>query len=164
MSEDDLPGPIFNLATVTGTTPSSTLVSPITATHTLSVTIRPNLGVTKTSSASSVTIGDTVYYTVTVRNTGDVTLTDVILRDPKLAWVENLGKLAVGETMVMTSHYGPVAETDLPGPILNTASVTGTTPVGTQIGPISATNVVTADDLAGTGAYQERHCWLGDDG
>ena len=142
VDEGDLPGPIFNTAGVTGTTPINTPVGPVTDTHSVPVTIDPSLDINKTGTAGPVTIGDTVYYTITVENTGNVTLTNVTVRDAKLGLVQNVGTLVVGEVATVTGSYGPVDEGDLPGPIFNTAGVTATTPFGPPPSPVTDTHTV----------------------
>jgi hypothetical protein len=142
VDEGDLPGPIFNTAGVTGTTPIDTPVGPVTDTHSVPVTIDPSLDINKTGTAGPVTIGDMVFYTITVENTGNVTLTNVTVRDANLGVVQNVGTLLVGEVVTLTGSYGPVDEGDLPGPIFNTAGVTGTTPINTPVGPVTDTHSV----------------------
>jgi uncharacterized repeat protein (TIGR01451 family) len=138
----DLPGPIFNTASVTGTTPINTPVGPVTDTHTVPVVINPGLSIDKTGDAGPVTIGSTVKYTITVRNTGNVTLTNVTVTDAKLGLNQNVGTLLVGQSIVVVDTYGPVSEADLPGPIFNTAGAVGTTPINTPVGPVTDTHSV----------------------
>ena len=64
MAESDLPGPITNTATVTGMTPISTVVGPVTATHTVSATGYPNL--TLSSAPNPSAFGQNVTFTATV--------------------------------------------------------------------------------------------------
>ena len=82
--------------------------------------------------------------TLSVQNTGNVALTNVTVRDPKVGLYQNLGELIAGGTAILTATYGPVAESDLPGPITNTATVTGMTPISTAVGPVTATHTVSA--------------------
>ena len=77
-------------------------------------------------------IGDTVNYNIRVTNTGDVTLHNVTVVDAKLGIDQNVGTLAPGAFVDVAGSYGPVTESDLPGPIENTASADSgeTDPIG----------------------------------
>src|SRR5690606_17196462 len=137
VNESDLPGPINNTASATGTPPHSSPLDPVEDSHSVPVEIHPALTIDKTGTTGPVTIGDTVYYTITVQNTGNVTLHDVMVTDDKLDLAQNVGTIAVGQTIQVTGSYGPVSEADLPGPIVNTAGASGTTPTGTPTVPVT---------------------------
>jgi hypothetical protein len=142
VKEADLPGPIFNTAGATGTPPVGPPTPPVTDTHEVPVTSGPALSIVKTGDAGPVTIGDMIHYTITVKNTGNVTLHDVIVTDAKLGINQNVGMLTPGQSAQVTGSYGPVKESDLPGPIFNTAIGTGTTPEEKPVGPITGTHEV----------------------
>ena len=116
VSESDLPGPIVNTAIA-----DSDQTDSVQDSHTVSIVTAPGLGIVKTGDAGPVGIGDYVNYQITVSNTGNVGLTNVTLVDAKLGINTNLGSLAVGASQTITGTYGPVSESDLPGPIVNTA-------------------------------------------
>jgi uncharacterized repeat protein (TIGR01451 family) len=106
---------------------------------------RPGLAIDKTGLAGPVTIGDILTYTIQVTNTGNITLTDVTVSDPKLGLNQTVGVLGIGASATVTGSYGPVAETDLlTTPIVNVAAVTATTPfsTGTPVGPVTDTHSV----------------------
>ncbi|MGI6381341.1 MAG: DUF7507 domain-containing protein [Anaerolineae bacterium] len=117
VSESDLPGPIVNTATA-----DSDQTDSVQDSHTVSIVKFPALGIVKTGDAGPVGIGDYVSYQITVSNDGDITLTNVTLVDAKLGINMNLGTLGVGASQTITGTYGPVSESDLPGPIVNTAT------------------------------------------
>ena len=95
-----------------------------------------------TSGAGPYALGETITYSLVVTNTGNVTLTNVTVSDPKLGLNRNIGTLTVGEVVTLTDSYGPVSEADLPGPIFNAAGVTGTPPVGPPTDPVTDTHTV----------------------
>jgi uncharacterized repeat protein (TIGR01451 family) len=102
----------------------------------------PALVIDKTGDVGPVTIGDTVHYTITVRNTGNMTIDNVTVQDAKLGINQNIGSLKANESTQITGSYGPVTEGDLPGPIFNSAGVTGTLPTGEPTTPVTDTHEV----------------------
>ncbi len=118
-----------NVATVTGEAPDGSDVSDQDDARVDIVAI----DVVKVASAASASAGDTVTYTYTVTNTGTVTLTNVTLTDDKLGAI-SLAKttLAPGESTTGTAT-ATVATGDLPGPLVNVATVTGVGPGGKQV-------------------------------
>jgi hypothetical protein len=140
--EGDLPGPLVNRTTVTG---ASALSGTVVATDTASVAIsyRPRLAVTIAPNVNSALPGTTVTYTVQVRNTGDVNLTAVAATDDRLGAVAlDANTLAPGATAAGTLAY-TVQSSDLPGPLVDTVTGVGVTPLSTQVkGQDSATVAV----------------------
>jgi hypothetical protein len=123
--ESDLPGPITNTATVTGTDSQNKPVT-TTATATVALTYTSSLAVTKTPSANTAAVGETVNYAFTVANTGKVTVNGLTLNDDKLGAITlDKTSLAPGDTATGTASH-LVVEADLPGPITNTATAAGT--------------------------------------
>ena len=84
----------------------------------------PALAIKKTGDASPVNYGDTIHYTITVTNTGNVDLHNVTIVDTKLGIDQNVGTLSLGDEAQVTGSYGPIGDDDLPGPVVNTASAT----------------------------------------
>ncbi len=113
-------GSIVNTATVQGTPPVGGPVGD-TDTNTVPFTQTPALAISKTGDVGPVTIGGHVNYTIVVSNVGNVTLHGVVVDDTRLGWSDAIGTLAVGASRTYNLTYGPVSETDLPGPIVNTA-------------------------------------------
>jgi hypothetical protein len=89
--------------------------------------------VVKQASADTVKVGETITYTYIVENVGNTTLTNVSASDNRLGTI-SLGHatLAQGEVTTGTAAY-LVIESDLPGPLTNTVTVTGTPPVGADV-------------------------------
>ena len=129
-----------NTATVTSKDPQGAAVAPKSASATVDV-IAPGLDITKTVDKAQVTIGQQVTYTITVRNTGDVILTNVVVKDPTVPACDKvIGDLAVGATVTVTCTATVTANNT------NVAIATATDPVGnpgTQI-TRQATAAVTA--------------------
>ena len=76
---------------------------------------------TKRADCSSAVAGDAINYTIAVTNNGNVTLDDINVVDAKLGINENVGSLSPGASRSLTGNY-TVAEVDLPGPLVNTAT------------------------------------------
>jgi len=104
----------------------------------------PALSLQKVGSLTVAHIGDTVAYTLTVQNTGNITLTNVTVTDAKLGIDEAIGDLAPGASAQVTGSY-TVTEADVAG-IVNTA-----TAASDQTEPVSDTwtvEVITGPALA----------------
>jgi len=137
VAEEDLPGSLVNTATVTGTDPDG---NPVTASATATVELtssppieEPSIEVTKSADKTSATLGDNITYTYTITNTGNVTVDNITLTDDKLGTITlSTTNLAPGENVTATATYTATIS-DLPGPIINTATVTGTDPTGESI-------------------------------
>lgn len=108
-----------------------------TATATVTATQSPTMTLTKTSDVTTVSsVGQNVRYTFTATNTGNVDLTGVRIADPHVAAITCTpaagSTLAPRATMSCTADY-VTTQADLDaGSILNTATVTGTSPAGVE--------------------------------
>ncbi len=86
-------------------------------------------------------VGSTVDYSFTVTNTGQVTLTDVAVSDPKPGlsaitysnWPGAPGTLAPGESVTATATYTLTAADVAAGTVHNTATATGQPPSGDPV-------------------------------
>jgi plastocyanin len=97
------------------------------------------LSISKSADPTSATVGDTITYTYTITNNGDITISDISLEDDKLGPISDNITLAPGGNVTATATY-TVSEGDLEqGSIVNNATATGTDPDG---------NTVTANDTA----------------
>src|SRR5690606_10276859 len=109
---DVLAGGVTNVATGTGTPPGE-LVPPSSSPPPVTVGTQdpePGLLLTKSADpAAGVGLGDTITYTFTATNTGNLTLGDVTIDDALdgLTWVTgpHLGALAPGESAVGEATY-----------------------------------------------------------
>jgi gliding motility-associated-like protein/uncharacterized repeat protein (TIGR01451 family) len=128
VTQEDLDmGVITNTVTVTGyfksveVSDSSSVQVPVIQ--------LPALSILKTSLVSSYgKLGDVIGYELVVLNTGNVTLTDVLVEDPLANFSYTVSTLAVNQTITLTTTY-TVTQADLDaGLIINT--VTATTEFG----------------------------------
>jgi uncharacterized repeat protein (TIGR01451 family)/fimbrial isopeptide formation D2 family protein len=153
---------IVNTAIVSSTTPdSSTANNAATA----STTLGPpdaDLSVTKTGPANIVP-GNTIVYTITVRNNGLADAAGVVLDDPTpadLTFVSNagdcstafpcvIGALLAGETRTVTATF-LVPPDYAPDHILNTATVSSTTPDSNPANNSATAQTTTGADIVVT--------------
>ena len=123
-SEDILEGVFHNTVTADFTGGGSWTAEDTVTTAKLDTT----LNVTKTSNVpdgQKAALGQTITYTITVENAGNVPYTNVKVEDPLTGLTETIETLAVGETKTFTTEY-VVTEADvLEGHVLNTATATG---------------------------------------
>ena len=166
-------GGISNTATITGETPDGTPITEVSdsdgpgadgdgdgdfgndPTEVL-LTPAPSVETTKIADTSGLSsppqIGDAVVFTISVENTGNVTLTPTGIAEsatdldggalvatlgPILGDTGDDGLLGVGETWSITSTVLVTAEALDAGGITNTVTVTGTAPDGTTLTDVS---------------------------
>jgi hypothetical protein len=148
-----------NTATVTGTFDGS----PVTDNDDAVVTIStdggggdqntPGIEITKTVNPTTAKVGDTVTYSFTVTNTGNVDLTDVEITDPLFGegWSIDIGDLAAGATsQVYTQTYTIKAGDVSNNQVNNTATVTGAFDQITVNDTDNATVTITTDSGGGS--------------
>ena len=123
-SADILAGVFHNTVTADFTGGGSWTAEDTVTTAELNTT----LNVTKTSNVpdgQKAALGQTITYTITVENAGNVPYTNVKVEDPLTGLTETIETLPVGETRTFTTEY-VVTEADvLKGSVLNTATATG---------------------------------------
>ncbi|MGW9269836.1 DUF7507 domain-containing protein [Microbacterium sp. NPDC055599] len=140
---DETAGEVANTATAAGTDPDGdSVASDPDSTTTPVVTPAPALSFEKTAgtpvdvNANGITDeGDTIGYTFTVTNTGNVTVTDVAVDDPKVGAVTcDVTTLAPGEVASCASApYTVTAADEAAGEVANTATASGTAPNGDPV-------------------------------
>ncbi|AFL86260.1 protein of unknown function DUF11 [Belliella baltica DSM 15883] len=123
-------GSIVNVANTTGEDPNGDMPED-DATVTVDVDQRSAITIAKSANKTVVTeSGEEVVYTLTVTNTGNTTLTDVMLVDEMLEVSENVGTLLPGQSVSRDYTY-TVTQSDIDnGSIVNVASTTGEDPNG----------------------------------
>ena len=129
-------GSIHNAASVTGSAPG--LTEPVNADASLDIATDPGaIGLTLQKTvdpALTVEEGQTVTFTFTATNIGNVTISDVTVSDDfaGLSWISGpaIGTLAPGETGVASASYVVTADDVAAGVVANTATITGIGPAG----------------------------------
>jgi hypothetical protein len=138
---NDLPGPLLNTVVVSGSSVSPALTVTATDAAQVKLVALADLDLVKTADVASAEVGQTVTYVYRATNSGALTLTNVSGSDDKLGIIAfNPTTLAPGQSAVGALVY-TVQQDDLPGPLLNTAQVSGTTSAGP---PLTATATATA--------------------
>src|SRR5690625_1755260 len=135
-------GWVYNVATAGGTPPPVDPNEPDEPVNTPPSEVitdlppQPALELEKSSSfTAEVVAGETINYTFTAENTGNVTLTDVVIDDPlegltelSYDWPGEAGVLSPGQSVTATAEY-TVTQADVDaGVVLNAATAGGTPP------------------------------------
>ncbi|KAB2683399.1 DUF11 domain-containing protein [Brucella pseudintermedia] len=153
-------GNVVNTATATGTPPSGEPFTSDPDTVTVPPDQTPRLTIDKTGVLQDqdgdglVDAGEQIVYSFLVRNTGNVTLTDVTVNDSLLA-AEGISvtpgpqTLAPGEEATFTATYTASQDKIDAGRVTNTATATGTTPSGASHESAPDTEIVPPDQTPG---------------
>src|SRR5690606_18631557 len=129
--EDTATWTLTNTATVTATAPEGVDNPSATDDETITGSLRSSISLLKTADKTTGLVkGDEVTYTLVTTNDGDVTLTNVIIRDPMFTDLEcEKDSLAPGEKLECEATYTITQDDiDLQEDILNTATATGLDP------------------------------------
>ncbi|QND54986.1 DUF11 domain-containing protein (plasmid) [Phyllobacterium sp. 628] len=128
-------GKVVNTATASGTPSRGT--SPVNSNSsgtTTPIAAEPNISLVKTAGTpSGNTAGSTVVYTFTVKNTGNLPLSNVNVTDPLVTVPGGPVALAVGDTHVFTATYILTQADVNKGEVVNTASAAGQTAAGASV-------------------------------
>jgi uncharacterized repeat protein (TIGR01451 family) len=152
ITEADLPGPFENTVVVTAIDPSGKTVTDSDTLVLFDISFDGALTLLKTSGTTEAAVGDTITYTYTITNTGDVMLTDLVLIDDHIGEIPlPTSVLTSGESLTVTAIY-TVTEADLPGPLTNAASITGRGPVGGATATETTVSVTLSGIAGGGGA------------
>lgn len=133
-------GNVDNTATATGTKPGGGTVSDDGSTSTPlprspRIELHKSAGAITDGDGNGPDAGDTITYSFTVTNTGNVTLNPVTVADPKLGSITcPSGALAPGVTRPCTAKIYVLTQADVDATTVNnTATATGTAPNGTNV-------------------------------
>lgn len=141
-------GSVTNTATATGDGPKGDPLPPVEDETTVEFEQTPSLALTKTASADEVEVGDTVAYTFTVENDGNVTVSGVEVEETAFSGSGELSELecdpaapatlAPGETLMCTATYKVQRADAVAGSITNAAVAAGEDPDGDEVeSPVS---------------------------
>ncbi|MCX6674118.1 MAG: hypothetical protein NTY37_10120, partial [Methanothrix sp.] len=130
-------GQYTNIGNSTGTTPTGSKVSDENLSHYYGSL--PAINLSKEADRTNAKVGEEIVYTFTIKNVGnnDITITD--LKDTYLSsFTPNpIGTILTpkgtsGDILIVTGKYA-VIDTDLPGPIVNIATVDGKDSQGNKV-------------------------------
>ncbi len=149
-------GEVVNLATASGTAPDGSDVT-ATDTTTTSIAAAPSLVLDKRADAPTGHVaGSTIDYTFVATNTGNVTLDPVAISDPRVGLSCPDTTLLPGAATVCTATYSLTQADVDSGHFANTATATGTPPIGAAVTasddtdtPIEGTPGISLDKTAG---------------
>ena len=143
-------GKVVNNAASTSKNPAGTTLTR-QASNEEAITRSVELAVVKTASSTGSSVGDVITYTIEIKNTGNVTVKDLVLTDTFTdaqgaalalttgpSFVKNSGAsaektLAPGETATYTATYAITQAAIDAGGVKNVALVAGTDPLGTKV-------------------------------
>jgi uncharacterized repeat protein (TIGR01451 family) len=132
------------LLTNTAAVTSTLVTTPVSDVLAIRIENVPGITVTKAPNVSSAYVGQTITYTYRVTNSGNVKLAEIAVRDDKLgAVIVGTNELTPGEGASGTLTY-TIVDSDLPGPLTNTVTVSGTTLSSPSV-TITATNAAAID-------------------
>lgn len=152
-------GGVTNQALATGKDPNgkpvsdkSDNVSPVAGNDNPTVTVipvNPSMTVSKIQDKSSYSkAGEVITYTIVVKNTGNVTLSNLKVNDPLTGLTQDIASLLPGKETTVTTKY-TVKQTDVDnGTVVNKAAVTAKDPSGKELtgeGLVTATAVKQPD-------------------
>ena len=133
----DVCADIVNNATANATDPCSQYKENISADVTVTTPYTADLMITKEANVSSATVGDVIKYWYNVTNTGNVNLTSLTVTDSRLGAISmSPTTLAPNDVARGTETY-TVTQSDICGPINNTATANGTDPCAMPVGPVN---------------------------
>ena len=144
-------GQLFNVASATGTTPGGVHVKSNdetanipTPANTPKIALAKEVASVDDNNGDKLTnVGDLVNYTFTVTNTRNVSLTGIVVNDPKIGAVDcEATTLAVGASTTCTGSYTVTEADETALEVVNTATVTGKDPSGKDVPSEPATATV----------------------
>ena len=159
-------GSVLNTATASGDDPTGTPVDSLESTDEIPTPDRdPELSLVKTGTLDDTNdndladVGETASYAFEVENTGNVTITDVAITDPRVTGLTPATvTLAPGAVQTFSADPYVVTQADVNrGQVFNSATAGGTSPLGPISSPPSEERIDTPDpdpglELEKTGA------------
>ena len=118
---------VVGTTTYTFTPSGGQCASGTTMNITISVTANPGLSISKSVRESDYNaIGQTLNYTITVTNTGNVTLSNISVTDPNTGLNQNIGSLAPGASRTFNTTHTVTQNDLINGRVDNTATASCT--------------------------------------
>ena len=139
-------GEVINTASVDANLPNGDPVPTLSDNATVTATAEPELDIFKSALTSNFSaVGEVVDYEITVRNIGNVTISNIVVDDPLIPSLScPVNSLAPSAAFVCTGSYA-VTQADIDaGQVDNTATATGTPSTG-SLDPVSAVRSIAAD-------------------
>jgi large repetitive protein len=137
-------GVISNVANVTARAPNGTLINASSTISTMGPASAPAIALVKSASAindvdsNGPDAGDTISYSFAVSNTGNVTLTGVVVSDPTVGAVNCPSSTIAPAASISCSANYSLQQSDFEmGSITNSATATGSPPSGPTVSDIS---------------------------
>jgi uncharacterized repeat protein (TIGR01451 family) len=119
----------------------------------VALTYSAALTLSATANAQTAGVGETITYTYRVTNTGNVSLAGFVASDTLLGVIALVqDSLTPGQATTGTLTY-TVVEANLPGPLTDTATVTGTLFDGSKITNTTSISVALSEDTSGEHIY-----------
>ena len=115
--------PIGTIITNTSTAVSDQTPVPVQASTSISVGASATISITKTANPAQGAPGDVISLTIVVTNTSAIILTNVIVSDPQLGWLDNIPTLLPGNSRTLLINYTIPPLTLAGTTIFNTATV-----------------------------------------
>ncbi|MGO3183307.1 MAG: DUF7507 domain-containing protein [Aequorivita sp.] len=164
ITQDDIDaGEVVNQATATGTAPDLSEVSDLSGTDigndnttVIELCQNPVIAIVKTgifndeNGDDCSNVDETITYTFTVTNEGNVSLSNIVVDDPLLGGplagpvsgdTDGDGKLDVTETWIYTATYTITQDDIDAGEVVNQATATGTAPDLSEVSDLSGTDI-----------------------
>ncbi|NLN94396.1 MAG: DUF11 domain-containing protein [Candidatus Hydrogenedens sp.] len=143
--KDVVAGKVTNVATVTGKDPSGKSLYD-TSTADVVASTAQLLSVTKSADQTALpAAGKEINYTILVKNTGDVVLSNIVVKDPLTGFNETIATLAPGDKTSLETNYAVTNKDVEKGEVVNTVTVTGKDLGGNSVQD-SDTITIKADD------------------
>jgi len=148
-----------NTATITGSDSVDPVPDNNTDDQVVEPVANPSIDMVKSASESVCVLDDEITYTFTVTNDGNLTLTDVSVSDPlpglSAVTPAGIATLAPGEARVFTATYAITQDDVDEGSVLNTATATGTPPIGPDVSTEAKAVVVVVEPMLVCGFVYE---------
>ncbi len=148
--------PVNNSGKITNTASVQTTELPTAKTATADVNITLSPAITLVKSGTLNLNGNTIAYVFTVKNTGNVTLNNLVITDSKLTGPITLAAttLAPGASTTANASYTITAAEKAAGSVSNTATVTGENPLNGNVTDVSGTTATNdTPTVTATGVY-----------